>query len=117
MYAFSEIILVERSSVNRNERWKRALAAVEVAFPKTHSEWMRKSLKGVRLYLEAALAKRKADPDLLYRAGLGRLAATSGGKPIWQASGWRTSIWSCSELRWIGKNEHTITPTTAFSRS
>jgi len=82
MYAFSEIILVERSSASRNERWKRALTAVEMAFPKTHSEWMRKNLKGVRLYLEAALAKRKADPDLLYRAGLGRLAATSGGKPI-----------------------------------
>jgi hypothetical protein len=36
----------------------------------------------VRLFLEASIAGRKADPDLLYRAGLGRLAATSGHRPI-----------------------------------
>ncbi|MDX2051668.1 MAG: hypothetical protein SFV15_04700, partial [Polyangiaceae bacterium] len=82
MLAFSEVILAERSPATRVERWKRAATAVNAAFPRARSDWMTKILKGLSLFLEAAIAKRKADPDLLYRAGLGRLAATSGGKPI-----------------------------------
>jgi hypothetical protein len=82
MYAFGEIVLSQRLPGNQVQRWKRALEAVDVAFPRARSEWLSKSLKGLRLFLEAAIAKRKADPDLLYRAGLGRLAATSPGKPI-----------------------------------
>ncbi|HKY38995.1 MAG TPA: hypothetical protein VJN18_23815 [Polyangiaceae bacterium] len=82
MYAFGELILSQRLTENPTLRWKRALEAVNAAFPKSRSEWLAKSLKGLRLFLEAAISKRKADPDLLYRAGLGRLAATSPGKPI-----------------------------------
>ena len=36
----------------------------------------------VGLFLEDMLAKRKADPDLLYRAGLGRLVASSNESAI-----------------------------------
>lgn len=82
MYAFGEISLAERSPANRNERRKRALTAVDAAFPRSRWEWLTKTLIGVRLYLEAALAKRKADPNLLYRAGLGRLAAISRDQPL-----------------------------------
>jgi hypothetical protein len=80
MYAFSEIVLAVRSPGTRDERWKRALTAVNAGFPKARSDWMTKSLTGARLFLEAALAKRENDPNLLYRAGFGRLAATSGHK-------------------------------------
>jgi len=82
MLAFSEVVLAERSPGTREARWTRAAKAVNAGFPRAHAEWMTKILNGLRLFLEASIAKRKPDPDLLYRAGLGRLAATSGGKPI-----------------------------------
>ncbi|MEI9939253.1 MAG: hypothetical protein WDO69_18690 [Pseudomonadota bacterium] len=82
MLAFGEVVLAERSPATRTERWKRAASAVNAAYPQARSEWMTKLLNGLSLFLDAAIAKRKPDPDLLYRAGLGRLAATSGGKPI-----------------------------------
>ena len=82
MLAFGEVVLAERSPATRAERWKRAATAVNAAYPQARSEWMTKLLNGLSLFLDAAIAKRKPDPDLLYRAGLGRLAATSGGKPI-----------------------------------
>lgn len=69
MYAFGELILSQRLTENPTPRWKRALEAVNAAFPRSRSEGLAKSLEGLRLFLEAAIAKRKADPDLLYRAG------------------------------------------------
>jgi hypothetical protein len=82
MYAYSEILLAQKRAPGREKRWARALRAVEEASSRTRSVWLLKNLRGVRLYLEAAMAKRKVDRDLLYHAGLGRLAATSGKNPI-----------------------------------
>lgn len=82
MYAFAEMALAERSQSAKQERLKRALFAVNTASKKARSEWMQRHLQAVKVFLEASLAKRKADPDLLYRAGLSRLAATSGRNPI-----------------------------------
>jgi len=82
MYAFAEIKLTEQSPATRQDRLKRALFAVNAAFPKVRSDWMLRHLRAMQKFLEALLAKRKADPDLLYRAGLSWLAATSGRNPI-----------------------------------
>lgn len=82
MYAYSEILLAQKRPAGREKRWARALRAVEEASSRTRSVWLLKNLRGVRLFLEASMAKRKVGPDLLYHAGLGRLAATSGRNPI-----------------------------------
>jgi hypothetical protein len=49
---------------------------------RTGSEGLQKDLAGLQLYLQAMLADKRADRNLLYRAGLGGLAATRGGDPI-----------------------------------
>jgi hypothetical protein len=82
MYAFSEIWLAERVAIGRRQRFQRAFGAVNAAFPRARLEWMTRALTGVRLFLHASLAGQKADPDLLHRAGLGRLAATSAQRPL-----------------------------------
>lgn len=81
MYAFAEILLARRAA-DSAVRWQRALEAVDLAFPRTRSEGLRKNLTAVRLFLDDMIAKRKPDPQILYRAGLGRLAATGSGSVI-----------------------------------
>ncbi|MGC4090001.1 MAG: hypothetical protein QM756_19355 [Polyangiaceae bacterium] len=82
MYAFAEIALSERSRVGKRHRLQRALEAVNAAFPKARSEWVQKHLRAVKMFLDASTKNEEADPNLLYRAGLPRLAATSTRDPI-----------------------------------
>jgi tetratricopeptide (TPR) repeat protein len=82
MYAFAEIQLAQSKKAGRVERWQRALEAVDIAFPRTHSEGLRKNLTALRLLLRDLIDQRDADPNVLYRAGLGGLAATRSGPPM-----------------------------------
>jgi hypothetical protein len=83
MYAFAEIHVALHERPRNTARWSRALEAVEMAFPRTRSEDLRKTLSALRLFLEHKVARRKEDPDdILYSVGLGRLAATRSGSFI-----------------------------------
>ena len=81
-YAFAELQLADAAPRERSARLRRALSAVNTGFARAHVEWVRKCLTALQLYIEALLARQKPGSELLYRAGLGRLAATSGRNPI-----------------------------------
>jgi hypothetical protein len=76
MYAHAELELAARDGAHARERWLRAGEATRIGFGRVRSSnTMRRNLHAVALIVEARLAGREPTLDILYRAGLGELAA------------------------------------------
>jgi hypothetical protein len=77
LYAFAQIELARRAPQSRGRRFEKAIRATEVGLAGGPREGLRRHLTAARLLAGEFAAGREATVDILYRAGLGDLAAST----------------------------------------
>jgi hypothetical protein len=78
MYAFAEIELAKND--HAPERWTRARDATRMGMPRARSDEMRKNLHAMYIILDSLISGREPTIDVLYRVGLGEMAAGLSSK-------------------------------------
>jgi len=77
LYAFAELVMAERWGRDK-ARWKRALASVNEGLSREGvTKALKRTMRAVRLLLEALLAGREPGVEVLYIAGLGDVVASA----------------------------------------
>jgi hypothetical protein len=76
LYAFAQIELARRVPQHRGRRFAKAIRATEAGLAGGPREGLRRHLLAARLLVSELAAGREATVDILYRAGLGDLAAS-----------------------------------------
>jgi hypothetical protein len=77
LYAFAQIELARRAPQSRGRRFEKAIRATDAGLAGGPREGLRRHLMAARLLAGELAAGREATVDILYRAGLGDLAAST----------------------------------------
>jgi hypothetical protein len=77
LYAFAQLELARRAPQSRGWRFEKAIRATEAGLVGGPREGLRRHLMAARLLAVELAAGREATVDILYRAGLGDLAAST----------------------------------------